>query len=660
MRKKIDNKIAYKLAVVLVVGLFAVIALALPVVSQGNEYWERILDQNPDPDVTRILPDNDNDVVYIPGGIADYNHPQLEIQIDSSYELRFIGTVGANIHAPDSSMYFLVGKENYDDHIIGFGTDGDNNQMVLKDGKVGIWTESPDKLLHIGVSGGPSGTMRFEASDGDEVDLGITTNDNFYITGGNVGIGTTSPGTELDIKGNVNLNNQYSSTAGYLNPGYYVYKSGTTAYGMKLQYTNGEYGTMIFGPNQANKFIGFGKVGTALEDDEMVEYMRIDLDNGNVGIGTTNPDEKLDLGELGTATSTATQQSSGKIALTGSYWTGSAEAKHRFKLQNIASTTVNEEGRLGILWDSSELVSIKNNGIVGIGTTNPDSDTLLHVVGTNNHAGVFTSDQDSEDTYIIDAHYSGAGTSNNGVAVYGKWDPSGGDIGIGGKFEGGYTGVWGVAQPDPSGTGSYSGVVGQATQGSSGSGTLYGVLGQATGGTTHYAVSGQASGGTTSYGGYFSATGATNNYGLIVENGDVGIGTATPIGALTIDNTGESKGLGVTFDTYYQQTTDATATNIATISTETDKAYGLTVTVIGIQQDGSNAAHYVLYAGFKNDGGSLSGISSITPAHTAEDDVTWGGVTLTTPGTDIIVQVTGKLNTNIEWQATVEMNIVGV
>ncbi|KKM87234.1 hypothetical protein LCGC14_1271010, partial [marine sediment metagenome] len=47
----------------------------------------------------------------------------------------------------------------------------------------------------------------------------------------------------------------------------------------------------------------------------------------------------------------------------------------------------------------------------------------------------------------------------------------------------------------------------------------------------------------TNVGGYFSATGATNNYGLIVENGDVGIGTTGPSdllhiagGQLRIDN----------------------------------------------------------------------------------------------------------------------------
>lgn len=46
---------------------------------------------------------------------------------------------------------------------------------------------------------------------------------------------------------------------------------------------------------------------------------------------------------------------------------------------------------------------------------------------------------------------------------------------------------------------------------------------------THYGINIQATGAaTTNIAGYFNATGATNNYGLIVENGNVGIGTVAP------------------------------------------------------------------------------------------------------------------------------------
>ncbi|MBN4062487.1 hypothetical protein JYU20_04740, partial [Bacteroidales bacterium AH-315-I05] len=102
--------------------------------------------------------------------------------------------------------------------------------------------------------------------------------------------------------------------------------------------------------------------------------------SGNVGIGTAVPLEKLELGAIvSPATSTTSQSSSGRIALTGSYWTGATEIKHRFNLQNVASTTVNETGRLAINWDATELVSVLNNGNVGIGTNSPAR--LLDVSG---------------------------------------------------------------------------------------------------------------------------------------------------------------------------------------------------------------------------------------------------------------------------------------
>lgn len=129
-----------------------------------------------------------------------------------------------------------------------------------------------------------------------------------------VGIAGAALNNTLEVNGTVNLNNGATTQAGDLNRGYFVYKNGVVSYGMKLQYDGSEWGTMLFGPNQANRFISLGKCGTALEDDDMVEYMRMDLDNGNVSIY-----EKLAIGT--TAAPTVALDVTGAINATGGFTT---------------------------------------------------------------------------------------------------------------------------------------------------------------------------------------------------------------------------------------------------------------------------------------------------------------------------------------------------
>jgi hypothetical protein len=128
-------------------------------------------------------------------------------------------------------------------------------------------------------------------------------------------------------------------------------------------------------------------------------------------------------------------------------------------------------------------------------------------------------------------------------------------------------------------------------------------------------------------------------------------------GTFKIDNTGETKGLGMNLDTYHKQTLDATPTIISTIGTATDEAYGLRVTIIGIDGTNNDVAHYVRYVTYENQDGTLTEHSE-TNEHTYEDS-NWD-VSIQPVDTDIIIKVTGAASTTIQWQATVEMNIVGV
>jgi hypothetical protein len=210
-----------------------------------------------------------------------------------------------------------------------FAADGD----LIVNNKVGIGTTSPTSKLDIAndltAANFTSGTgIQLELSGYTDATkqlvAGFETQNNYgfvqtlqrgtswssynlalQLKGGNVGIGTTSPTQKLQTTGNAILgdtrdsyvlvgNNQYGSNpATQFNPGYYVFRSGTTAYGMKLQYDSTGYSTAIFASNQASRYITFGRLTGVTSDNQFVEKMRIDVNSGNVGIGTTNPTSTL-------------------------------------------------------------------------------------------------------------------------------------------------------------------------------------------------------------------------------------------------------------------------------------------------------------------------------------------------------------------------------
>ncbi|MCX6816555.1 MAG: tail fiber domain-containing protein [Candidatus Beckwithbacteria bacterium] len=321
---------------------------------------------------------------------------------------------------------------------IGFGGSG------YFAGNVGIGTTAPGAKLDVaspasGVAlkvGRYSGNPNIKSSDthlimdsnGDYLSLNHYVTDNVAIAigGGNVGIGTATPGTAglAVMNGNVGIGttNPLSrfQVADSANLGRYLQtssngnteirlnnnamqtvltlsnaQSGAANYGTAIAFYHGYGGssTALGTAVNSGKIVVGGEqswTSTASTQDSymafqttlngaMAEKMRIDS-NGNVGIGTTDPGQKLDVQSTGTNVyinaGSATQTSTSGLVLTsdtgtGQIWkagSGYTTSYGRARSLNIYNS---EDYPITFYQSTSERMRIDAGGNVGIGTTSP-------------------------------------------------------------------------------------------------------------------------------------------------------------------------------------------------------------------------------------------------------------------------------------------------
>jgi hypothetical protein len=371
---------------------------------------------------------------------------------------------------------------------------GTERMRIKSSGNVGIGTNTPDVRLELrredsgdlfelnrpastvsALYGGVAGNHPYLYSNNSIFTLGVNNPDGgtggevSYITmrngstryttfeAGNVGIGTTSPNKNLTIAYSESSTNRSNTLSG-----------ATAGSGLLINNTssaNGSYANLDFRSGSADGRILYSYNGTGnsgdfhfITDDTASFGTKLFIgDSGNVGIGTTSPDQKLHVlkGSAGTITSnpdaiiTAENSQAGYIQLlvpnaneSGVLFGNVSSSASGGIIYNNSGTSNGLQFRTN---GNSTKMAITSSGNVGIGTTNPigkltvsaDGGTGLEIQTQDSLARVAMVGYDRADSAYRELYFEGynfnfntSGTNtrlsilNNGNVGIGDTTPS--------------------------------------------------------------------------------------------------------------------------------------------------------------------------------------------------------------------------------------------
>ena len=219
---------------------------------------------------------------------------------------------------------------------------------------------------------------------------GATNNYAAVFTGGNFGIGTTSPGVALDIVGHERIT---TANAGVASAMTLVNTSSTAGAGVGVNFRGSSVPianveAVFEDASTQNSYLKFETRGSA----SLTERMRI-ISTGNVGIGTTSPTAKLDVAggvRIGDVTTCTSSSNAGTIrfnggglqfcSAAGDTWTALSSSSGDNLGNHAATANIQLNGNWLSGDGGSEGVFVTSSGSVGIGTTVPT--VALDVTGS--------------------------------------------------------------------------------------------------------------------------------------------------------------------------------------------------------------------------------------------------------------------------------------
>jgi len=264
------------------------------------------------------------------------------------------GNVGIGTSAPGSILQIVGGD-------VTLGALGSSSSLVVSSSSTGNTRVRLDTLSD-------SGQIRLFNSGNAQM-ITLVASGNSYLNGGNVGIGTTNPMTKLHIAGSSpgtasNLKITTTSTGDAVTDGVSIGMDGYDS-NLGVSFWNFENGGMRFATNNSVK-------------------MTI-LSGGNVGIETTEPNNKLDVyGNIGLGTGTLATNGALRLANnTKVSWRNAADSAN-LEIRVSHSTGFNfSQGATDIVRLGSD-VSYFSLSNVGIGTTSPTATLDISAPKNNN------------------------------------------------------------------------------------------------------------------------------------------------------------------------------------------------------------------------------------------------------------------------------------